>query len=669
MLGMRAMISVRTWAVVLVGLAFLVPASGQTFSLVGDAVALGGDCYRMTAAQNTQNGGVWCEQALDLTEPFDLAFQLHFGGNDGGADGMVFVLQTVGLEAAGTGGGGIGYLDITPSFGIEFDTWQNPQFADPWYDHIGFISNGSTSHDPPTGLGGPVQANATNPNIEDGVEHPVRILWEPLTMTMSVLFDCEVRLSATVDLIGSVFGGTTSVTWGFVASTGGANNEQRFCLDSADELGTSVDVTVCEGQSTQLAVPGLPAGSVGCAWTPATGLDNPFSATPNCTVSASTTYVVTYPLCQDTGSDTVHVEVEGPPEADFMLFETSSCASPVEIEALLSVGQASGVAYNWTLNGASVGSGVSPSGAVATGPGTWVVGLEAVSAAGCIGTEAQDFDVFPAVEAAVDWWPVAGCAPLAVTFEDASVNAAQVLLQAGPAGGATVIDEVIGGDGLAVELGAPGTWSVWVQAVSPEGCVDTVGVGDALEVWPLPEAQFTGSPLYGSPDDPDGLNDFWIFENTSSGAVSGYWDFGDGSTSESWQTSHTFAAGGVFPVTLTVLSDMGCSASATDFIAITPNLFVYIPSSFTPDNDGHNDGWGPEISDLSLIRTYSLVVVDRWGEVVWRTEDPSARWVGEAEAGGSYFVGDGTYNYVLQIMTTIGGDKTREWSGAVSVLR
>ena len=75
------------------------------------------------------------------------------GSNDGGADGMAFVLQNLDTGQGSTGGG-LGYgggAPISPSMAIEFDTWYNggtdpaavaPPSTD---DHIAFVENGNTS--------------------------------------------------------------------------------------------------------------------------------------------------------------------------------------------------------------------------------------------------------------------------------------------------------------------------------------------------------------------------------------------------------------------------------------------------------------------------------------------------------------------------------------------
>jgi hypothetical protein len=89
-----------------------------------------------------------------LTSPFSLAADASFSGYfefqitnpiNGGADGIVFAVQTQ-SNTAGSPGGGIGYQGIAPSVGIEFDTWDNTRdgIADGFSaNHVGIDLNGS----------------------------------------------------------------------------------------------------------------------------------------------------------------------------------------------------------------------------------------------------------------------------------------------------------------------------------------------------------------------------------------------------------------------------------------------------------------------------------------------------------------------------------------------
>ena len=93
---------------------------------------------------------------------------------------------------------------------------------------------------------------------------------------------------------------------------------------------------------------------------------------------------------------------------------------------------------------------------------------------------------------------------------------------------------------------------------------------------------------------------------------------------------------------------------------------IYIPNSFTPDGDGINDLFRPVI-ELQYIETYSFAIMNRWGEIVFETDDPSTGWNGGSEAT---YVADGTYVWILFI-TARDGERLRSYSlsGMVSILR
>ncbi|MFT5926671.1 MAG: hypothetical protein ACI9WL_001420, partial [Rubritalea sp.] len=262
-------------------------------SLIGDAVAQGNDCFQITPNLNGQSGAIWSPDRINMRGNFIIEFRIFLGSNDAnGADGLTFVMKNNPTPLIGGLGGGMGYLGIPNSFAVEFDTWQNAN--DPSFDHIAMVSGGVNDHSLPQNLAGPVAASATSINVEDGLEHDVRIEWNGSSQTMKVYFDCDERLIYTGDLINQVFAGSVFSYFGFTGSTGGAANLQRVCFDYisfANDVGSLDDVTICAGD-TITNVDATINGAVGYLWTPVTGVSNPAIANPTFTPLVTTTYTV-----------------------------------------------------------------------------------------------------------------------------------------------------------------------------------------------------------------------------------------------------------------------------------------------------------------------------------------------------------------------------------------
>ncbi|MFY7971507.1 MAG: lectin-like domain-containing protein [Flavobacteriales bacterium] len=358
------------YVIILAALLATSPLYSQTYFLNGMAQAVGNDCYQLTDAIVYQNGTVWYGDQIDLNEPFDIQMLLNFGNLDAdGADGICFVLQTVGTSAIGQSGGGMGYLNFGTSLGIEFDTWRNPEYADLTSDHIAIEKNGDINHSSATNhIAGPIQMDALDPNVEDGEDHVVRIVWNPTLQQISVYFDCVFRLVGTVDLINDVFNGQNLVYWGFTAATGGSYNVQTVCLQE-NILNVGETVAICPGSSIQLSAANSSNGTY--TWTPATYLDNPNSATPIATPPSDITYTVTFTdLCGNANSQDVSVSVE-PLEVDLAQSAPLTCHTPQVF--ISSESNFDNLNYSWsTADGFIQGSTSNPM-VTLNSPGTYVL--------------------------------------------------------------------------------------------------------------------------------------------------------------------------------------------------------------------------------------------------------------------------------------------------------
>ena len=82
---------------------------------------------------------------------------------------------------------------------------------------------------------------------------------------------------------------------------------------------------------------------------------------------------------------------------------------------------------------------------------------------------------------------------------------------------------------------------------------------------------------------------------------------------------------------------------------------IYVPTAFTPNNDGKNDAWLP-ILDCEPF-SYKVVVWDRWGRPVFTSTDPTEVWYGQVEGtegsktreSGDYYAIDGAYMWEVVI--------------------
>jgi gliding motility-associated-like protein len=113
------------------------------------------------------------------------------------------------------------------------------------------------------------------------------------------------------------------------------------------------------------------------------------------------------------------------------------------------------------------------------------------------------------------------------------------------------------------------------------------------------------------------------------------WDFGDGTaasfTGESEEAAHSYLSAGSFEVELSVVNGEGCYSSATEVVEVTDGMSVYVPTAFTPDNDGLNDGFGPVMNGVA---SFHMWIYDRWGHPVFETQDEDWWWNGSPKNEG-----------------------------------
>lgn len=144
----------------------------------------------------------------------------------------------------------------------------------------------------------------------------------------------------------------------------------------------------------------------------------------------------------------------------------------------------------------------------------------------------------------------------------------------------------------------------------------------------------------------DGTYEFDLITNPVEpypGAFQYVWDFGDGSWGYERQLTHQFDGLDEYDVFVTTTTDNGCTDVAT--VHIYGDVLVYVPTAFTPNNDGKNDAF--EVI-MRQVESFELVIYNRWGQIVHTSTEFDNPWMGNVN-GGDHFAPDGLYNYVLKV--------------------
>jgi len=128
------------------------------------------------------------------------------------------------------------------------------------------------------------------------------------------------------------------------------------------------------------------------------------------------------------------------------------------------------------------------------------------------------------------------------------------------------------------------------------------------------------------------------FLNYSVNAVRFRWNFGDGSTSEFFEPTHTYAKFNNYDISLVVYSDWGCSDSLIVSNAFSGSeYFIDFPNAFFPNEQGPTGGYFSTKSDESAqifhpsysgVAEYQLKIFSKLGIPIFESVDINLGWDG-----------------------------------------
>jgi gliding motility-associated-like protein len=205
----------------------------------------------------------------------------------------------------------------------------------------------------------------------------------------------------------------------------------------------------------------------------------------------------------------------------------------------------------------------------------------------------------------------------------------------------------------------------WVQLIveTPQGCIDSATFYNLLIVHPKPEANFTYNPNPVKMFSPE-----ISLTNYSVNGVSYEWFIENGnpsfSTQENLVTNFPDGQTGSYEVTLITTSEFGCLDTMTKIVNVLPEIILYAPNTFTPDGDEFNQQWRIFIEGIDPYN-FSLIMFNRWGEIIWETKDPSDYWDGTYNGE---LVQQGMYVWTIEAKDP-NSDEKFNFQGHVNVLR
>lgn len=412
-----------------------------------------------------------------------------------------------------------------------------------------------------------------------------------------------------------------------ISDANGCTTSNTVTLTQPSDIisNSGINDTICLGQQGTLVASAIGgAGNYYYVWQPV-NITNSGTLTVGPTSNSNYT-VVAFDQNGCAGlPDTTKIIVFNLAPSNVQTFGLSPiCAGQSSLISALASGNTGPITYNWS-NGLGTGPGpfiVSPS-----QPTTYYVDI-----LNSCGVSIQDSVVIqfnPPPTVLASFAGTLACVPGSLNFLDNSVTG-------------NINDPITSwlwdfGDGT-TETGqnpshnynSAGTYSITLTVTTDAGCTNNNSSAPiVVNAYPYPTASFTvNSYVFNLPYDV--LN----CTNLSSGAVSYNWSFGDGSSSTMFSPSHTYNSVGNFEIILIATSQYGCSDTAE--VKITTDADVVFPNAFTPNSDGPSGGYyipGNLDNDIffpytSGVIEYKFQIFNRWGELIFETEDIKQGWDG-----------------------------------------
>jgi gliding motility-associated-like protein len=213
---------------------------------------------------------------------------------------------------------------------------------------------------------------------------------------------------------------------------------------------------------------------------------------------------------------------------------------------------------------------------------------------------------------------------------------------------------------------APGTYTVVFNYWDELGCSTQTLLSTPISVYGPPTAGFTYGPYQEiTISDPEVQ---FTNQSTELGKNTYEWDIADMYKLSDVNPLVKFPKIGRYEISLTATTIYGCKDKVSQTIEVINDFGIYIPNTFTPNDDGLNDTFGPIFTPYGLDeKTFDMEIFDRWGHSLYHTKDVHKGWDGTVNNKGAEKMKQEVYVYKMKYRDLTGNNYNK--LGHVTLLR
>jgi len=411
---------------------------------------------------------------------------------------------------------------------------------------------------------------------------------------------------------------TTSYSLSISNSCGSITDSVKVVVTQTPSVNAGADATVCSGTTISLVA----SGSGIYSWAPITGLSCSTCSNPTANPTSSTNYIVTVAGICGSGSDTVSIEVDAPNAS-------ITGISPICIGDSVVLSAFGGGTYLWNTSATTSWIIVSPSSLT-------TYSVTATSTLGCYDTASLIITVSE---------------PPVTILSSVTICSGDVATLSATGGGNYLWSNGSTNSAIQVSPMSAMTYSV---VVFSGACSDTASAVVTVVSNPVVSAASNVTITQGE-------------STTLTASGGGIYAWSNGLTDSSIIVSPTIST--FYCITVTNTNNCTDSDCVTVSVIVEPvdcsNIGdLYLPNAFSPNGDNENDEFKIFYGNFSCIKSQSITIYNRWGEIVFESSEIEFKWSG---IHNDKILDSGVYTYYLRAILVMGEEISRK--GNVSLMK